>query len=69
MTLDELKSPGYVANGQTLRKEAFKALGIAITQHDLTGGNATTGADLKAFFLDCADRCPVPQSKPKKEPK
>jgi hypothetical protein len=68
MTIDELKSPGYVSNGHILRKEAFRALGIAANQHDLTGGEATTGADLKAFFLDCAERCPVKVS-PKKESK
>lgn len=67
MTLDELKSPGYVSNGVVLRKEAFRAIGYAANQLDMNP-SSTTGADLKAFFLDCAARCAV-KAPPKKETK
>lgn len=69
MTINDLPSPGYLPNGQLLRKEVYKALGQARTQHDLTRGESSTGADLKAFLIACAALCPTPVKTTKKEPK
>lgn len=59
MQIVDIPSPGFVSNGTILRREAYKAINTARTMSDLTKGQATTGVDLRAFFLACAELCPV----------
>jgi hypothetical protein len=66
MQLDDLPSPGYVSNGTTLLKEAYKAIQYARVQADVVPGT-DTGAVLRNFFLACAEKCPVPVEAPKAE--
>ena len=68
MQLHNVPSPGFIANGHSLRQEAYKAINTARVRADITNGTATTGADLRDFFLECAKLCPVPATA-KKEPK
>ena len=67
MILENVPSPGWISNGTVLRKEVTKAISIAEIQGDLSP-DSTHSADLRAFFLACAELCPV-KPKPKKEPK
>jgi hypothetical protein len=72
MTLEELKTPGYLPNAMQLRSAAFRAIGYASVQADMTNGESDTAATLREFFLDCAKHCeptpiPVPAKAAKKE--
>lgn len=68
MQLHDLQSPGFVSNGHRLRLEAFRAINVARVQADITKGAATTGKDLRAFFLACAELCPQPATEPASAP-
>lgn len=60
MQLVDIPSPGFISNGHTLRQEAFKAINTCRVRADVTKGEATTGKDLRDFFLACAALCPLP---------
>lgn len=68
MQLVDIPSPGWISNGHLLRQEAYKAINTARVRADITKDEATTGQDLRDFFLACAALCPLPKQ-PEPEPK
>lgn len=55
MRQDQLPSPGIYVNSQRLRVEAAKAISHAEITFNLTGEVTTEHAQLRSFFLACAD--------------
>jgi hypothetical protein len=57
MRVETLLSPGLLANGIHLRREAAKAISSAeIISGRTPGGKAPSAAVLQAFFTDCASK-------------
>lgn len=68
MMPSDLPSPGYLTNGPALHREVYKAINQARIQADLTGGESSCGADLKAFLKAAAEFLPAAKTT-RKEPK
>lgn len=60
MRQENLPSPGAINNGQTLRREAAKAISYHEIQLDRRGEPAAAAVELRDFFLACADAVAVP---------
>lgn len=58
MRQDQLPSPGIYVNSQKLRVEAAKAISHAEITYNLTGGVTAEHAELRDFFLACAEAVP-----------